>query len=103
CARAVVGEARPMADHCHNCGAPMHDTRYRACEACRAEWRAAKRKPGGIAEQREMLSELVAAARDVTRMLEAVRYSSGLGQGQIDRLKKAQAIVARAERMVGHG
>lgn len=84
---------------CNHCGVPMPDRGFRACAACRSEWREAKRKPGGPAEQREAFSELVVAARDIARMLEAVRYSSGLGQGQVERLKKAQKIIDRAERM----
>lgn len=83
--------------NCNNCGSPMQATNYRACETCLAEWRRYGRKPGGPAEQKEVLIELVAAAKDLTRMLEAVRYSSGLGQGQITRLKNAQTVIAKAE------
>ncbi|EKF17098.1 hypothetical protein [Nitratireductor pacificus] len=83
--------------NCNACGAPMAVSDFRACEACRTEWREAKRKPGGPAEQRQRLEELVAAANDVTRMLEAVRYTCGLGQGQIDRLQNAKSAIIRAE------
>lgn len=82
---------------CNNCDSPMPDTGHRACADCRATWRQYGRKPGGPAEQKEALIELVAAAKDVTRMLEAVRYSSGLGQGQITRLKNAHTVIAKAE------
>lgn len=82
---------------CHNCGASMAPTDFRACERCRAEWRNAKRKPGGPADQRQALMELVVAAKDVTRMLEAVRLTAGLGRGQITRLERAQSVIAKSE------
>lgn len=85
---------------CNNCGNPMPDTRYRACEACREEWRRYARKPGGPAEQREALSDLVAASKDMARILDAVRLSSGLGNGQVERIRKAKGAIARAEGML---
>ncbi|MCV0352605.1 MAG: hypothetical protein K5863_21220 [Nitratireductor sp.] len=82
---------------CSNCGNAMPPSSFRACEACRAEWRQYSRKPGGPAEQRELLEELIAVTKDVTRMLEAVRFTCGLGQGQLDRLQKAKSAIIRAE------
>lgn len=82
---------------CSNCGSSMPPSSFRACEACRAEWRQYARKPGGPAEQRELLEDLIAVAKDVTRMLEAVRYTAGLGQGQRERLQKAKSAIIRAE------
>lgn len=35
--------------------------------------------------------------KDTTRMLEAVRYTSGLSGSQIDRLKLAQDLIAEIE------
>jgi len=75
----------------------MPPSSFRACEACRAEWRQYARKPGGPAEQRELLEDLIAVAKDVTRMLEAVRYTTGLGQSQLERLQKAKSAIIRAE------
>lgn len=82
---------------CNNCGDTMPDTGHRACEACRAEWRLRARKPGGPAEQKEILKDLLGAAKDMARMLEAVRVSAGLGKGQADRLAKAKSIMLKAE------
>lgn len=78
----------------------MPDTGHRACEACRAEWRMRGRKPGGPAEQREALSELLAATKDLARILEAVRMSAGLGKGQVERIAKAKMIMLKAEGML---
>lgn len=85
---------------CNNCGSPMPDTGHRACETCRAEWRMRGRKPGGPAEQREVLSELLIAAKDMARILDAVRMSAGLGKGQVERITKAKAIMLKAEGML---
>ena len=41
--------------------------------------------------------DLLETLKDVTRMLEAVRLTVGLGRGQIDRLEKAQAVIAKSE------
>ena len=40
---------------CNNCGSPKPADRFRACEACRAEWRRYSRKPGGPAQTIEAL------------------------------------------------
>lgn len=40
---------------CHNCGAPKPTDKYRACAACRAEWRQRSRVPGGPAETIDQL------------------------------------------------
>lgn len=40
---------------CNNCGKPKPADQFRACEACRAEWRRYSRKPGGPAETIEAL------------------------------------------------
>lgn len=45
----------------------------------------------------EALAELLVAAKDMARMLEAVRFSAGLGKGQIDRLTKAKALIAKVD------
>lgn len=82
---------------CNNCGEAMPDTGRHACEACRAEWRARARKPGGPAEQKEVLAEILAAAKDMVRMLEAVRLSAGLGKGQAERLARAKSTILKAE------
>lgn len=89
-----------MSAVCNNCGADMPDAGYRACEACRAEWRRYGRKPGGPAEQKEALVSLLATAKDVTRILEAIRLTAGLGRGQIERLEKAKAVIAKTEGMM---
>lgn len=78
----------------------MPDTGHRACEACRAEWRMRGRKPGGPAEQREAFSELLIAAKDMVRILEAVRMSAGLGKGQVERIAKAKTSMLKAEGML---
>lgn len=75
----------------------MSDTGHRACEACRAEWRHYACKPGGPAEQKDALISLLASAKDITRILEAVRLTAGLGRGQIERLEKAKAVIAKTE------
>lgn len=80
-----------MTATCNNCGASKLDDGYRACEACRA---------GGTAEQKDALIALVAAAKDTTRILEAVRFTAGLGKGQIARVKKLQAAIAQAEKVL---
>lgn len=82
---------------CNNCGDIMPDTGHRACEACRAEWRVRGRKPGGPAEQKEVLAEVLAVAKDMVRMLESVRLSAGLGKGQVERLARAKSIILKAE------
>ncbi len=82
---------------CNNCGSPMPDTGHRACEACRAEWRVRARKPGGPAEQKEVLTQLLGAAKDIARMLDAVRLSAGLSKGQTERLARAKSIMLKAE------
>lgn len=89
-----------MSAICNNCGAAMPDIGYRACEACRAEWRHYARKPNGPAEQREALIALIAAAKDTARILDAVRLSAGLGKSQIERLEKTKAAIARAEKVL---
>lgn len=42
-------------------------------------------------------SALIAALRDSLRMLEAVRYSAGLGKSQLERIAAARAALAAAE------
>lgn len=41
--------------------------------------------------------ELLEALRDTARILDAVRYSAGLGKNQLERLAKAKAAIAKAE------
>ncbi len=50
--------------HCATCGR-SNGSPYRNCEDCRASWRNAKRKPGGPAEQREILAGLVQATESL--------------------------------------
>lgn len=40
--------------------------------------------------------EMSDALKDCLRMLEAVRYTAGLGKGQWERVKKAKAVLAQA-------
>ena len=40
--------------------------------------------------------ELLDSLRDVTRIVEAMRYTAGLGKGQKERLEKARAVIAKA-------
>lgn len=89
-----------MNTECNNCGKPMPQTTFRACEACRAEWRQSKRKPGGHADQRDALAKLVRHAKDMARMLEAVRYTAGLGKSQIDRLDAAKRAISDTESII---
>ena len=41
--------------------------------------------------------ELLSALKDVTRILEAVRYTAGLGKKQAERLEHARAALKKAE------
>lgn len=43
-----------------------------------------------------MIKELADAIDDLARMLEAVRYTTGLGAKQMERINKAKAIAAKA-------
>lgn len=43
------------------------------------------------------LCEAVSAITDLARLCEAVRYTSGLGKGQWERVEKARAIAAKAQ------
>jgi hypothetical protein len=43
--------------------------------------------------------ELLPPLKDVVRILDAVRMSAGLGRSQVERLDKAKAAVAAAERV----
>jgi len=43
------------------------------------------------------LSEAVVAINDLARMLEAVRYTSGLGKSQWERVEKARKIAKQAD------
>lgn len=45
--------------------------------------------------------KLIDAVNDLARMLEAVRYTSGLGQSQVDRIDKAKATAREAAERVG--
>lgn len=86
---------------CNNCGSPMPDTGHRACEACRTEWRMRGRKPGGPAEQREILAELLGVAKDMTRILDAVSlHPRPIGKCQMEIIAKAKRIILTAERML---
>ena len=58
---------------CNNCGAPKATDRYRACDACRAEWRRYRRKPGGPAETIETLRAELAKAQARIAELERTR------------------------------
>lgn len=58
---------------CTNCGGPKPDDRYRACPACRAEWRSYQRKKGGWAETIEDLRAENARLRKRIAKLEAKR------------------------------
>lgn len=42
--------------------------------------------------------DLIAAVRDLARMLEAVRYTVGLGDKQMVRIEHALAVAARIEK-----
>lgn len=41
--------------------------------------------------------ELLGALKDVTRIVEAMRFSAGLGRNQVERLDRAKALIAKAE------
>lgn len=41
--------------------------------------------------------ELLEALEDVTRILEAMRYTAGLGKNQLQRLEQARAAIAKAK------
>lgn len=41
--------------------------------------------------------DLLAALKDAARILEAVRFSAGLGKTQIERMERAKATIAKAE------
>lgn len=43
------------------------------------------------------LGDTTGAILDLARMLEAVRYSSGLGKKQWERVEKARAVAAKAD------
>lgn len=40
--------------------------------------------------------DLLAALRDILRILEAVRFTAGLGKKQMERIEKARAVLAKA-------
>lgn len=44
----------------------------------------------------ELEAELLAALKDTVRMLEAVRFTAGLGPRQMQRLEAARAVIAKA-------
>lgn len=41
--------------------------------------------------------DLLAALKDMIRIVEAVRYSAGLGKGQIERVQRAKKVVDQFE------
>lgn len=43
------------------------------------------------------LGEAIGSILDLARMCEAVRYTSGLGKNQWDRVEKARAVAAKAD------
>ena len=45
---------------------------------------------------------LAAALADMLRIIEAYRYSAGLGRGQTERFERAKAIAARAKSCPHH-
>jgi hypothetical protein len=66
-------------DGCPECGAPqgVHNAH---CST-------------SIRERNREIEELRAALADTLRMLEAVRYTTGLGKGQMERIAKARALL----------
>jgi len=45
------------------------------------------------------LGDTIRAINDLARMLEAVRYTSGLGKKQMERVEKARAVADEAEQL----
>ena len=66
---AVAGGGGMTRTVCSNCGADKPADRFKACDACRAEWRRYARKPGGPAETIEALR--AAAKNAIVAMQEA--------------------------------
>lgn len=50
-----------------------------------------------LVEAAKQSDEMLDALRDATRILNAVRYSAGLGKNQLERLTRAMAVIAKAE------
>ena len=46
------------------------------------------------------LGDTIRAINDLARMLEAVRYTSGLGKKQMERVEKARAVADEAEQLL---
>jgi len=43
-------------------------------------------------------ADLLTSLKDVTRILDVVRYTAGLGKGQLERLERAKAVIAKHEK-----
>lgn len=41
--------------------------------------------------------DMLRSLKDIVRICEAIRYTVGLGKGQLDRIDRAKAIIKRAE------
>lgn len=50
-----------------------------------------------LERERKIKGELAESLTDVTRILKAMRYTVGLGVNQIDRIQKAETLIARAK------
>lgn len=49
------------------------------------------------AQLESRLGETIDALLDLARICDAVRYSAGLGKGQLERVEKARTIAAKAD------
>lgn len=82
-----------MDDVCNNCGGKKPTDRYAACPACRAEWRARARTPGGPAEKLDCCARAIAYLLNRSRHDDELYYRIGRGTEAFRLLTEAQAVL----------
>jgi hypothetical protein len=68
-----------------------------ACTACREWERDMKGTVAALQKERQTSKELLESLESVIRICEAMRFSTGLGKGQLERIETARGVIAKAK------
>lgn len=80
----------------------MTDTKHETtitstnCTACREYERGMKGTLAVLEHERQASKKLLDSLQEVVRICEAVRYTTGLGKNQLERVERAKAAIAEA-------
>jgi hypothetical protein len=73
------------------------DTSTTPCRICREWERDMNGTTATLQKERQTSKDLLGSLEDVVRICKAMRFTVGLGKGQIERIERAEALIAKAK------